>query len=56
MTRRKNLFQDHWGIKNGGISSKKKKLLSNTLNNDEFVSGKHKVIFEEFKSGTTKQM
>ena len=54
MTRRKNLFQDHWGIKNGGISSKKKKLFSNTLNNDMFVSGKYKVIFEEFKSGTTK--
>ena len=33
-----------------------KKLFSNTLNNDVFVSGKHKVIFEEFKSGTTKYM
>ena len=42
-------------MKNGGISSKKN-LFSNTLNNDVFVSGKHKVIFEEFKSGTTKYM
>ena len=29
-------------------------MFSNTLNNDLFVSGKHKVIFEEFKSGTSK--
>ena len=52
MTRRKKSLSRPLGDKK--VAEFLVKLFGNTLNNDVFVSGKHKVIFEEFKSGTTK--
>ena len=54
MTRRKKSLSRPLGDKKVAEFLVKKKLFGNTLNNDVFVSGKHKVIFQEFKSGTTK--